>query len=71
MFPVEAATTHVADIVTGAMYTDGNGERFVPPLQEKAWDLLGLDVDIITSLVEEVSVQLSSVSHAMLGEDDG
>ena len=52
-FPAEVATVHVADVVANSLGLGTSGGLFVPPLEEEAWDLLGLPVDVLRPLVEE------------------
>ncbi len=60
-FPMEAAIVHIADIVATAMQVGSSGERLVPPLNLKAWDLIRVDHRKIPQAVEGVSTKLSDV----------
>lgn len=67
-YPVEAAITHIADVIVGGMDASGNGECLVPPFQTAAWDLLDLDIAILPDLIDEIGANLSAVIAALLGD---
>jgi len=54
-----------------AMGIGSSGERFIPPLDEKAWTLLGLNHDILARLVEAVDEQMIAVEEAFLTKPAG
>ena len=56
-FPLEAGITHVADIVAQTMELGSSGERYVPPLDFKVWDTLGLSSSMLSSVVTQVDRQ--------------
>jgi len=57
---VEAAVTHVADIVASS------GERYVPPLDNEAWKLLGLSPGFLSSVLAQVDRQASEAVKVFL-----
>lgn len=58
-YPVEAAIVHAADIIALAMELGTSGERYVPPVEMKAWDLLGLPDSLLSSIWEQVELQFN------------
>ncbi|HXW97648.1 MAG TPA: HDOD domain-containing protein [Gemmatimonadales bacterium] len=52
-FPVETAVVHVADLLANALGLGSSGEPSVPPLDPKAWELVGLPTANIGDLLEE------------------
>lgn len=62
-FPLEAAITHVADIVAQTQELGSSGERYVPPLDPKAWDSLGLPASILPSVVTQVNSQVDELAE--------
>ena len=58
---------HIADIITHAIELGSSGERFVPALNEKAWHALGLDVDILGAVIEQLNVQHAEAVKYILG----
>lgn len=65
-YQLEASLVHVADHIVNAMQHGSSGERWIPPLQTKAWERLNLPVDILESIVETVDSQISEVEKAFL-----
>ncbi len=62
-FPLEAAIIHVADIVTQTLELGSSGERYVPPMDFKAWDALGLPASMLSSVVTQVSCQADDLAE--------
>lgn len=67
-FQLEASLVHVADHLVNAMQHGSSGERWIPPLQNKAWERLNLPVDILESIVETVENQITEVERAFLAD---
>lgn len=65
-YQLEASIVHVADHIVNAMQHGCSGERWIPPLQGKAWERLNLPVDILDSVVETMDSQLIEVERAFL-----
>jgi len=62
-FPLEAAITHVADIVAQTLELGSSGERYVPPLDSKAWEMLGLPASMLSSVATQVDCQVNDLSE--------
>lgn len=58
---------HVADMITHALQFGSSGEGFVPALNEKAWNALDLDVEILGPLIEQLHVQHNEAVKYILG----
>lgn len=63
---VEASVVHVADHLVQAMSLGTSGERFVPPLDVRAWNLLGLDSEALRRVVQEIDNQIEVVQSVFL-----
>jgi hypothetical protein len=63
---LEASLVHVADHIVNAMQLGSSGERWIPPLQTKAWERLNLPVDILESIMDSVDNQIIEVERAFL-----
>lgn len=63
---VEAAVVHLADHLVNAMQLGSSGERFVPPLNSKAWETLGLETSVLGSVVAGVDEQIEAVQEVFL-----
>ena len=61
------AIIHVADMITHAIQFGSSGEEFVPTLNEKAWNALDLDVEILGPLIEQLHVQHNEAVKFILG----
>ena len=66
-YQLETATIHIADIIANSMVEGSSGERFVPPLNDKAWGSLNLDPKNISLIVEEMERQYSVAVDFVLG----
>jgi HD-like signal output (HDOD) protein len=53
-YPGEAAIIHVADIIAHSMELGSSGEQFIPPLDEGAWDQLGLQASVIPMVEDQI-----------------
>ena len=63
---VEASAVHVADHLVGAMAIGTSGERFVRPLDNRAWTLLGLEPEALPRLVNGIDAQIEAVEEVFL-----
>jgi HD-like signal output (HDOD) protein len=63
---LDAAVVHIADHLVNAMGIGSSGEQFVPPLDEKAWGLLGLAPENLAKIIEAVDTQILAVEEAFL-----
>ena len=64
---VTASIIHIADIISHALKLGVSGERFVPTLNDKAWEVLNLDVDVLSAVVEQLHVQHQEAVKYILG----
>jgi putative nucleotidyltransferase with HDIG domain len=67
-FQLEASIVHVGDHIVNALQLGCSGERWIPPLQTKAWDRLNLPVEVLESVVETVDSQIVEVERAFLSQ---
>ncbi len=58
--PVQTSIVHMADIIANALGLGTSGERFVPPLDHKAWDNLGLAPSCFDVVIRQGINQLSA-----------
>jgi HD-like signal output (HDOD) protein len=65
-FPAAASIVHVADIIAHAMELGTCGERYVPQLNPKAWEMLDLPTNLILSIVEQVDREVSEAVEMFL-----
>jgi len=65
-YPGAAAIVHVADIIAHSMELGTCGERYVPPLNAKAWEILDLPPSLLPTIVEQVDRQTSEAMEMFL-----
>ncbi len=61
-----AAIVHLADHLVNALQLGSSGERFVPPLNLKAWDHLGFTSDMLESVMAAIDDQIETVQQVFL-----
>lgn len=65
-YPVAASIVHVADIISHGMELGTCGERYVPPLNAKAWEVIDLPINLIPTIVEQVDRQAKEAVEMFL-----
>jgi HD-like signal output (HDOD) protein len=65
-FPLEAAVTHVSDIIAQTMELGNSGERYVAPMDNSAWKMLGLPENFLSTVLEQVDRQVSDAIKVFL-----
>jgi HD-like signal output (HDOD) protein len=68
---LEAAVVHIADHLVNAMGIGSSGEQFVPPLDDRAWSVVGLEAEVLGRIVEAVDGQILAVEEAFLKKSNG
>lgn len=58
---------HIADMITHALQFGLSGEEYVPTLNEKAWKVLDLDIEILGPVIEQINVQHTEAVKYILG----
>jgi putative nucleotidyltransferase with HDIG domain len=66
---LETSVVHVADHLIVAMGIGSSGELFIPPLDEKAWNIVGLDIEVLGKMVEAIDEQVLAVEEAFLKKE--
>jgi len=65
-YQLESSLVHVADYLAHAMEMGNSGELFVPPLEVKAWERLGISNDMIESVMQSIDQHIEAVQSALL-----
>lgn len=63
-----AAVVHVADVMANAIAFGSSGMDAVPPLDESAWNTLGVSVSVIRPSLDLVHQQLAETMVILLGD---
>ena len=63
---LEAAIVHLADVIACAVHDPAAESGRVPPLEPRAWELVGLSADIMESLVAEADAQFAEARAVIL-----
>jgi hypothetical protein len=58
---------HLADIMVNALGLGSSGERFVPPLDYKAWDNLDLSPGSFETIIRQATQQLAALETFFQG----
>ncbi|MCP4219622.1 MAG: HDOD domain-containing protein [bacterium] len=65
-----ASIIHVANIIANGMYFGSSGDCYVPPLEPKAWESIGLPVSILETTVTQTAQLLNeTVRNYMPGSN--
>ena len=67
-YPTAASIVHVADIIANAMELGTCGDYYVSPLNAKAWEILDLPTNLLSSIVEQVDRQANEAVAMFLGQ---
>ena len=59
--PAAAALVHVADLLANALGVGTSGERFVPPLDPRAWEATGLPVGCLEMVITQAVNQFNTL----------
>lgn len=65
-YPIAASIVHVADFIAHGMELGSCGERYVPPLHPKAWELLELPPSLSSPILEQVDRQVNEAVEIFL-----
>jgi HD-like signal output (HDOD) protein len=63
--PVPATLVHLADIMTNGLGIGTSGERFVPPLNNEAWDSLGLSPTCFDIVIKQATHQFFALESVL------
>jgi HD-like signal output (HDOD) protein len=67
-YPVEAAAVHLADVLATAMQLGTSREHYVPPLDMKAWGVIGLSPGLLPAIWDQVLEKFSETARIFLEE---
>jgi len=67
-YPLESAVIHLSDIICLGMELGQNGEWCVPPLENSAWERLGIPVSMIATVMKQAEPQLKETFAILVGD---
>lgn len=67
-FPIDAAIVHVADLVANAMRMGSSGERYVPKLNERAWESLNLSQENLEQIMLDLEEKYTDAIRFILDD---
>ena len=65
-YKIPAAIVHLADIIVSALGIGSSGEKFVQPLDYKAWEDLGLAISVFEVVVNQTIHQFNSLETTII-----
>lgn len=63
---LETALVHLADVIACAVHDPASETGRIPPMEPAAWDLTGLQPDIIESVINEVDAQFEDARAVII-----
>lgn len=63
---LETALVHLADVIACAVHDPASETGRIPPMEAAAWDLTGLQPDIIESLIDEADAQFEDARAVII-----
>jgi len=63
---LETALVHLADVITSAVHDSASETGRVPPMEPAAWELTGLQADIIERVIDEADTQFEDARAVIL-----
>jgi HD-like signal output (HDOD) protein len=66
IFQLESSVVHVADYLVHAMQMGNSGEQYVPPLSLRAWERVGLSLDLVESIMRSIDEQIEAVHESFV-----
>ncbi len=67
-YPVETSVIHVADIIAHAMQIGSSGEHYIPALDEKAWELIGIPTSVLSPTMDQLEREVKDVVQSLWGK---
>ena len=65
-YPLETTIIHLADIIAKAMGLGSSGDIYVPPLDEKSWEQLGLPPGVFSAIWNQTESQFNETIDIIL-----
>jgi len=69
-YPAETAVVHIADIIAHAMQFGNSGEQYVPPMDERAWELIGIPTSVLSPTIDQLEREMKDVVQLLFGKTE-
>ncbi len=69
VFELEPSILHLSDFIVHALEIGNSGEFFVPPLESKAWDYLGLPLGVFSVISKQLDRQVNEAMNLFCSEN--
>jgi HD-like signal output (HDOD) protein len=69
-YPIETAVVHIADIIAHAMQFGNSGEQYIPSMDEKAWELIGIPISVLSPTLDQLEREVKDVVQSLFGTHD-
>jgi HD-like signal output (HDOD) protein len=69
-YPIETAVVHIADIIAHAMQFGNSGERYIPNMDENAWELIGIPTSVLSPTLDQLEREVNDVVQSLFGKPD-
>ena len=66
IFQLESSVVHVADYIVHVMQFGNSGEKYIPPLNLRAWERVGMTPDLVESIIQSIDEQIEAVHESFL-----
>ena len=61
---------HLADIMANAVGVGSSGERFVPPLDAGAWEVIGLSANVLEVIMKQADRHTEEIFTFFYSDED-
>lgn len=68
--PLETATMHIADIIAHSLEIGNNGERFVPMINNQAFEIVGIDINEYDSIIADTEKHTLAAIQSLMPYGD-
>ncbi|HVO66411.1 MAG TPA: HDOD domain-containing protein [Syntrophales bacterium] len=69
-YPIETAVVHIADIIANAMQFGNSGEQYIPRMDEKAWELIGIPTSALSPTMDQLEREIKDVVQSLFGKPE-
>jgi HD-like signal output (HDOD) protein len=64
-YPVETGLVHIADYIAHAIQLGDSGEQYIPPLDEKVWELVDIPASVLSSTSDQLRHEFEDVVQSL------